>query len=377
MLAVLALLAIPTVVTVAAKFISKNEITWKEFAILQGVVVLLVLIGYGGALHSRTADTELWNSTIAAKVSGTQGCCHSYPCNCHESCSGSGKNRSCSTVCSTCYEHSHDERYTAVTTTQEEVFAAGCISPGSGPPDRWKIIMVGEPASTEHTYTNYIKGSPDTILRRRGLAQKYRLPAYPEVFDYYRANHLIQAGVTLPDAYLFNDRLGRLAGDLGSIRQVNLLVVVTNSPDREWAEGLREAWLGGKKNDAILVVGAPNFPEIAWADVVSWTENADFKVNLKDDVEAMKTWDSDRILRTIHEATSLHYKRRSMKDFEYLWATIEPSSTAMWWIAVLSLLLSVGGSWFFWKYDPFDEGSIRGRYRNMYRSYGGSAGAGR
>lgn len=351
------LLLVPVLIGLAGLLIGKGtKITVKEFAVLEGVVIVVVVSGYLLALSSRSSDTEIWNGTIARKWQGTESCCHSYPCNCHEVCTGSGNSESCSEHCDTCYEHSHDIDWNAISTNGEAVYGNGCNPPGSSAPVRWNQIVVGEPTAVEHSYTNYIKGNPDSILRRQGYAEKYRgkIPGYPRVYDYYRDDTFLPLGVSVPDRKGVSDALSTLNGAFGAAKQVNIILVAVNIDDPFYAEALRESWLGGKKNDVVVIVGMPHFPEIGWASVISWSKSEDMKINIRDKLLALKNWDGKAVVGIIRQEVGNRFVRRRWKDFDYLKSTIEPTASMQWTLGILGLLLSLGLSVYFWIYDPFD-----------------------
>jgi hypothetical protein len=170
----------------------------------------MTLIGIMTAImmSSNTRDVEVWNGQVTGKYSEKVSCSHSYSCNCYRSCSGSGKNRSCSTICQTCYEHSYD-----VSWRVESNIGTYTISRidrrGLSKPPRWDRVKIGEPVSDTHTYTNYIKGSPDSLFHKKKLLKKYQkdLPKYQsKVYDYYRLNRLVNLGVNV-DNNLFNKEI--------------------------------------------------------------------------------------------------------------------------------------------------------------------------
>ncbi len=365
----LALLLVPVLVGLGGLVLGKGLITKKEFLVQEAVVVVLIGIGYLIALHAQTADTEIWNGVIAKKWRGTGSCCHSYPCNPHP-CGCDKDGRNCSTCYDTCYEHSSDVTWNAVTSNGETAFSDTCNRPGSSPPARWSAITVGEPSAIEHGYVNYIKGNPDTILRRTGAAEKFKgkVPEYPRVYDHYRANRFIAAGAAVADLGRLNARLSEINGRLGPARQVNVIVIVTDVGDPAYVEGLRESWLGGKKNDLVVAVGVPSSGAIAWAGVVSWTKNEEVKIAIRDRLITMPSFDGDAVLDVVDEEVRTKFVRRPMADFEYLSATLEPPTWACWLIFVLGTLLSLGLSIYFWREDPFGGGPSRyGFGRSAFR----------
>jgi hypothetical protein len=251
----------------------------------------------------------------------------------------------------TCYEHSYDLSWDATSSNDESIFHDGCNSPHSSPPERWNQIVLGEPTSVEHSFTNYIKGNPDSVLRRQGLEEKWKgkLPEYPRVYDYYRADKFIGGGAEA------NRLLAEMNGRLGKKKQLDVIVVLTKSGDREFKEALREHWLGGKKNDLVVIIGVPNPPAIGWADVMTWSKSDAMGINIRDQIQALPAFDLDKVLNIIETNASADWVRRPWHDFDYLKSTIEPSSTATTILLVLGVLLSLGMTIAFYKNDVFGE----------------------
>jgi hypothetical protein len=229
---------------------------------------------------------------------------------------------------------------------------------GLDEPPRWDAITVGEPYSETRGYTNYIKGAPDTLFRHQGLTEKYKgaLPAYPQnVYDYYKLNRLVTVGVDLPDASQWNQDLMELNADLGQKKQVNtLIVVVKNQPD-DYFYALEQQWMGGKKNDVVLVVSVDDTSKIQWVNTMAWTDNKIFQVALRDSVMGVGILNREQIIGALHSNIQANFLRKPMKDFEYLSRTVKPTTT-QWIVAmVLGLILSVGLSIFLEMNDIFDE----------------------
>lgn len=363
----LLLLLVPILLGLGGLVFSHGRVTWKEFLCHEVIMVVLVGVAYYIALHGQMADTEIWNGTVAKKWKDDwQSCCHSYRCNCR-SCNCNSKGQNCSECCDTCYEHSHDVGWYARSSNGEMVFSDGCNAPYSSAPSRWERIVVGEPTAVEHSYKNYIKGNPDSILRRQGQAQKYAslIPAYPPVYDLYRADRFLTVGVTMPDRAALNRRLAAINARLGAPRQVNITVIVVATTDSMYLEGLREAWLGGKKNDFIAVVGvAPGTKDIAWAGALSWTRNEELKISVRDRLAALPTLDGGQILDIVEAEVGSKFVRRPMADFEYLESTVEPPNWAKWLIGLLGAAIAVALQVYFWNADPFGDerrGYFRGR----------------
>lgn len=359
------LLLIPLGLALAGLFFSNGRVTWKECLVHLGVVLLVIISGYYIALYNRSSDTEIWNGVVAEKHKYSHNCCHSYACDCRTICSGSGKSRSCRTTCNTCYSHgprysgtNGDVGWVAHSSNGEVVYRNNCNSPGTSEPGRYTQIRIGEPTAVEHGFTNYIKGNPDSILRRQGIANKFKskLPDYPKVYDYYRANRFIPVGFTLPGQAALNLRLSEINGKLGAAKEINITIVVAKEADSSYADGLREHWYGGKKNDVIVVIGVPDYPRIEWASVLSWSKAENLKVDLRNRILDMQTFDGQKLLDVVEQETSSKFVRRDWSDFDYLKDTIEPTRFATWLLFFIGLILALGLQVYFWIEDPFGDG---------------------
>ena len=351
----LALFAIALVPAIVGR-VWFHGITWKEFAVHLAAIGLVAGSTAAIIYYRDTSDTEVINGVVIGKEQVSVHCRHSYDCNCRRVCSGSGKNRSCRRVCDTCYEHFNDYDWdvhgsTGTTWSINTVDRQGVIMP-----PRWASTRVGEPTAETHTYENFIKAAPDSLFRYQGLVEKYKgvLPNYPAgVYNYWHLNRVVQVGVNLPDLDLWNQRLMEINGEVGPKKQVNLAVVVTRKPG-DYFYALEEHWVGGKKNDAILVIGLDSLNKIAWAEVMTWTVKKTFEVVLEDEIRNME-FDRERILSALRVNVIKNYRRRPMHDFEYLKASIVPTSTELTVSSIIALLVSIGLMFAFHYHDVFGD----------------------
>jgi hypothetical protein len=356
----------------AASFVFLKGITLKEFGLI--ALAQLVVAGCSAGIVScaNTADVEVWNGRVTSKAKVPVPCSHSYSCNCHEVCSGSGKNRSCTTECDTCYKHyaylrtiqGNDYDWDVYTSNAETVTINRIDEQGVHAPPRWTAVKVGDPTSLTHSYTNYVKGAPDTLFRHQGLKQKYAasIPTYPQgVYDYYRLDRLVSVGVGVEDPRSWNVALTELNADLGRSKQANMIVVlVKNMPD-DYFYALEESWVGGKKNDVVLVVSVDDQMKPQWASVLCWTTNELFKVKLRDDVMNDPVINREAILEDLRVNVSKYFERKPMKDFEYLSSSILPTSTQ--WVITLLIGIFVAGILIFVFQQNDTFGDERGRFR--------------
>lgn len=357
----LLMLIIPTLVALGFLVFGGKKVTLKEFLTQMGVqVVLMTIVAYAVSCQN-THDTEILNGRVSGKTRDEVSCRHSYQCNCVTSCSSDSKgNQSCSTICQTCYEHSYDVDWDVQTTIGHTIGIDTVDRQGLIKPPRWAAVIIGEPVSISHGYTNYIKGSPDTLFRHQGLTEKYQkqIPGYPgDVYDYYRLNRLVSVGLTLDDAKLWNADLSELNADLGARKQVNIVVLVAKNQPEDYYYALEQAWIGGKKNDVVLVLSVDDTLKIQWVNVMAWTDNKLFQVELRDEVygSGLQTLNRVSVMKSLAHYVSTSFVRKPMKDFEYLSGLIKPTSGQWIFAMVFGILLSVGLGIFFFKNDVYNE----------------------
>lgn len=284
-----------------------------------------VIVSVG--MFAETSDTEIWNGKVVSKTKDRVSCSHSYDCNCKnvESCSGSGKDRICSTsrVCDTCYEHTHDYDWT-VHTTIGNYDIDRIDRQGVREPQRWTGVFMGEPVSKTKTFTNYIKGARNNVINRSGVKVTYPMPNYPTaIYDYYRIDRAVSADSAVPNLPAWSASISDLLKDLGTSKEVNVVMVFTKQ-QQDFADQLNSAWLGGKKNDVIIVIGVTSdLTKAEWVKVLSWTKREDFKVELRDSIMDANLTPSE-VVPIITTVIKSKFDRRSMEEFDYLKYDIEP-----------------------------------------------------
>lgn len=350
----LSLFAVPLVIALVGYVIFGSKISPKELACQLALEAVFVLLCIGVIRYKDSWDVEVWNGRIASKSRDVVSCAHAYLCHCHSVSCGKG----CTTMhCDICHLHPFDVDWDAETTNREGITidrVSGDLQ-GLTEPPRWTSVRVGEPTSLTHSYQNYIKASPDTVFRGQGDDPKEQTPSYPSnVYDYYRLDHLVQFGVSVPDAKEWNDSLAQIDADLGRTKEVNVVVVLARGKPHSWFRVLERRWIGGKKNDAVVVVGTDG-AAVQWAEVMAWTDHAYFKVKLRDDILAVGSLDREKILAAIAQDTGKEYVRKPMKDFQYLRASAAPSRGEFAVAFALSVVFSLGLTWFFEENDVFDD----------------------
>lgn len=335
-------------------------ISLREFLIMIGAIVVVITVGYFASRMASTLDVEVWNGRVVNKKKEWTSCEHSYSCNCRQECSGSGNNINCSTVCDTCYEHFNDWNWVVYTTNNEKIHITRVDRQGTAEPPRFTQVKIGEPTALTHSYTNYIKGSPWSILKRQGLTERFKnlIPPYPQkIYNYhYLDRFLALKPMPSSQVQLWNKNLMEINADLGKKKQVNIIFIVVPTEDSSYLHALEEAWIGGKKNDLIVIIGTTNFPKIDWVRVMSWTRIEELKVSLQDSLENIGNLETrEEIIKSVKEQVDRLFVRTPMRDFEYLMAGIQPPRWALIILLTVGLGLSAGLTIYFYKNDPFDS----------------------
>lgn len=358
---------IPMAVAAFAFFMSR-EITWRELLLQSGVQLLIAVVSAAVVYHANTHDDEVWTGVVTTKQRERVSCSHSYPCNCRQVCTSDSKgNQSCSTVCDTCYEHSYDYNWVVYFSTGDEVDIDRVDRQGVREPPRFSAVKLGEPAAIEHGYTNYIKAAPDTLFRRQGLVDKYAssLPAYPgRVYDYYKIDRFVSVNMNVTNRSEWNHALMELNADVGNKRQADVAVVLARNVPREWFFALEEKWLGGKKNDVVVVVSVNDAGVINWVETMAWVTDPIFKVRLRDDLMSpgANVLDPKFTLPIVRKHVMESYHRKPMADYEYLKSNIRPSTTEWLLALIFGIAVAAGISYIMHREDVFgEEGGYFGR----------------
>lgn len=341
------ILIFPLVWPWIAKKIWHIDYTWQEMFLNIIIVVIACVSVWQLGRYSKMSDVEIWNGQVTGKEQVSVSCEHSYSCNCRIDSKGNSS-------CDICYEHINDWDWNVYSSAGD--FTIDRVDRrGSDEPPRWTAVQNGQPVARPHNFDNYIKAAPFSVFHEgRAIEKKYtgKIPAYPGgVYDYQYVDRVFPIGVKVPDLKQWNYDLALTLRNLGPSKQVNVVVVFVNEASTDYADALNRAWLGGKKNDVVIVIGTTNYPNIEWVRILGWTDEQIFNVQLRDDLLAMKTVDKNKFLDIVSKNVVATFKRKSMKDFEYLKDEVEPDDYVVIIVAVLATLGSMGLTLFFYLYD--------------------------
>lgn len=355
----LAILAVPLIIAIVGFFLPvgkgpyKHIISWKEFLILFIVSVLIAGLSMTAIYYQNTTFTEMWNGIINKKQWQKVNCEHSYSCNCVTICSG-GKNNSCTTICQTCYDHDFDISWFAWDTAGHTFEIDRIDRQGLKEPQRWTSIKIGDPTTVAHSYTDYIKASKGSLFRKEESYNQFQVPSYPTIYDYYNSNKILST-VPIQNIDWWQRQLALLNGRVGPSKEANVILVVVKKQDPKYYYALQQKWLNGSQNDIVVMISVDDQNNIQWANALCLAQTDLFRVKLRDSILAIGTLDMDKILKEVERNVITYFKRKDMKNFEYLRASVVPSATQLIVTMIINMLICIALTIFFYKDNTLDN----------------------
>ncbi|MBV36235.1 MAG: hypothetical protein CMP47_12430 [Rickettsiales bacterium] len=336
----------PAVVAFGAKKYYGKEIspveTFAQVAIGIGFGFAASVLFAMGQLH----DNEVITGNIVNKKRIEDSYEESYDCNCRTVTSGTGSSKTTSTVCDTCWRTIYTVDWYLNTTigridiaAKESEWRSVYNSPN---PRAYIDAQTGEACSQYRSYQNYILAAPDSLFNSsefRDTSYDASIPGYPRMYGIYKMKHALSVDNAFKDRDLWNNAIR----DHLKVRNVNsepnVLFVFTKNTDRTYRYALERKWLGGKKNDLIVVVGTSEYPKVDWVEVITLgntSGNELTAVKIRDELEAAELDPETTVAKTF-KLIDRHFDMKPIEDFEYL--TDEQQIT--FWQAILIIVVSI------------------------------------
>ncbi|MFA4846565.1 MAG: hypothetical protein WC654_08510, partial [Patescibacteria group bacterium] len=138
---------------------------------------------------------------------------------------------------------------------------------------------------------------------------------------------------------------------LGDEKGVNILVYLVplgQNDRKEFFAALENHWAGGKRNDVIVVIGAPHFSEIAWVEVMAWTRVEEFKSALANRVlESSALTNAGDLADVIVSQISRNAKDGGYEGMEMdEYAVLASEVSIAWWAQIIIFLIYAGMCYF-------------------------------
>lgn len=342
---------IPLLIPFVVKHYYPKDVSWKELTLSSVASCLIAVIVYYSSMYAELSDVQIISGQVIEKKSYDSSCNHSYKCPpCRTSSYKCGKSTCYRTVCNTCYEHRFDRNW-LIKSDIENFEIPRVDRQGLTEPPRFTQAYIGEPVASTMYYDNYVKGAKDSLFNLNQYQDLGNMPIYPsEVFDYYKINRVVNLGTNVKTEP-YNQLIAEKLKTLGKAKEVNVVLVFSNQSYKDSLK-LKTAWLGGKKNDVVVVIGLKD-ETLQWTNVFSWSKTPMVEVGIKTDLSELSSIEPNQVVNIITDNIQKHYVRREMKEFEYLKDSIEPSTTAIVIAIILSITISIGLSILSIKYDIF------------------------
>lgn len=372
-------------IPIGARVFLNMQITNLEMVIHMVVAIGVVFAGWHIGRFANLSDQEVWNGTLVRHERINDSHMESYQCRCRTVSSGSGNNRTSRTVCDTCWRR----RYTVdwyfyndfggSSLDRMSVGHRDSLSQSihrTNDPTHFINAINGMPVSQENRYTNYVLGANRSLFSiYDGYVEQFEeiLPDYPRVYNYTQIDRVVSSGFeNLNQSFIqeLDQNLDECLQTIGPEQQANIVVVIANTDNSSYTNALESHWNGGKKNDVIIVIGAPEYPQIDWVDTITFAGN--FNNTLLTDelslaINEIGTLDDAALMTdAIQQNVREHFERVPMEEFEYLKESVRPSTTAVIILTIISIIISLGLTVLFHRYDLSLETFTNRSHRRYY-----------
>ena len=195
-----------------------------------------------------------------------------------------------------------------------------------------------------HSYENIVAAAKGNVIHLKvpkedikQLVKIGKLREYPSLYKgaygETKLNRIIDTTGRVNSNELLKE-LNKLSIKVGRSKQANpiIYIVDANKFDRSFRDALSQYWNMGKKNDVTLVLGIDDKNIIQWSDVICFTNNTDFIVDMQSDFTGKKI--DKNIMLDLVKLITTEYVRKPMAEFAYLKENI-----TLGWVWQLLILL--------------------------------------
>jgi len=165
------------------------------------------------------------------------------------------------------------------------------------------------PVTNVYSFKNRVKAA-STLFSFPPVPSSVKLPEYPVTEDPFKSERLVGSAVLL-DLNQFDQMNTRL----GYSKKVNVIMVGLNSASEMYGKYLESKWIGGKKNDLVIVYGGSN-KSPTWVYAFSWTDKKTVLRMIEETV--LNHGAINETLPKIEELIRKYYQIKNWHDFDYI-----------------------------------------------------------
>jgi hypothetical protein len=206
------------------------------------------------------------------------------------------------------------------------------------------------PTTDPRSFENRIKAAP-SVFSYTKVSTNIPVFKYPENKNWRTSDRLLGTAANKFSILEWD----RLNARLGASKKVNLIAVGFDASDAILGHYQEAAWIGGKKNDLVIVFGGQSTVNLgyrpSWVRVFGWTEQEIVKRNLE--TIFLRNAVTDSLLPIIEAEVRANYQLKDWSKFDYI--TITPPGWAYVLITLVVLCAQAGMLWWS-KNNEFDRG---------------------
>lgn len=364
---------IPLFIVSVGYFLFKHKFAWWELFIPVLASIVFILISFYSMKTMSLTDVEYNGQLIVeARYYEYYETWVNKTCS-YQSCSGSGKNRTCRTVyydCSYCdkndpYWMMYDTAGNGIEISQEKYkqliknwkatprfvelnrdinYHGDCGKDGDMYSIKWdKQILSSETTTYEKEFTNILKSNHSAFnfpIITPEDAKNLGLYDYPTLGQYNHQNSVIGfSKVEIPNEHRMQTVLNYLNGKLGPKKKVRIYTLLFVDKEIDIAFKQEAYWDGGNQNELVVCIGTDKKGNIKWCKPFTWCDNKRMIVDTREDIMNMKVLNSTKMYNIYKHNINSFWHYKSFKDFNYL--SFEPTTNQLLFVYVFTTLLSL------------------------------------
>lgn len=370
-------LLIPLIISGVGYFAFKKQITPLELFIPTIISFIIVLISYFAMKSSTLQDVE-YNGYVIVEARYYEAWSTWVDRTCsYESCTGTGNNRTCTTIyydCSYCDENSAywevvdsggnhigitEEKYNQLkkkwnATPQFVELDRSIDEHGSCGVDgdmysiKWdNHIYTSETSTYEKSFTNILKCNHSAFnypVITKEEAIKKGLYDYPTLNGIKQECILGLDSIDIRGKERYKIKLDYLNGKLGPKNKVRVFTLLFKGKPIDIAFLQEAYWDGGNQNELIVCIGVDKTGKLNWVKPFSWCDNKRIIVDTREDIMKSKQLDINNLYKTYDTNIQKFWHYKSFEDFNYL--SFEPTKGQLIFVYITTLIVSLIS--FFW-----------------------------